>query len=144
MGDGWIAGNIERTAAIDGGAQVPKKQHTRGTSLNMLAHLIAGGRFHPAVDVLGEIREKLAAFRRALSSMRKRILSIWLGGFAEVCLLGHALELVAHLFANTQAGAMEPNSHSSRLQVENLCNLIGGQILHIMEDENDAQRRGNT
>lgn len=141
--DGGIAGNVERTAAIDGGAQVSKKQYTRGAILNVLAHLIAGGGFRSAVDVLGEIREKLAAFSGALSSMGKRILRIWLGWFADACHPGRAFELVAHLFANTQSGAMEANPHGPGLQVENLRNLIGGQILHIVEHKDDAQRRGN-
>src|SRR5271165_5610625 len=36
---------------------------------------------------------------------------------------------------------MKPNPNSSLLKRKNLCNLFGGQLLHIVENENDAQGR---
>ena len=36
---------------------------------------------------------------------------------------------------------MKTNSHGPLLQIENLGNLFGGQLLHIMEYEDDTQRR---
>ena len=38
---------------------------------------------------------------------------------------------------------MKPNPHSSLLQLENLRDLLGSQLLHVVEHENDAQGRGD-
>jgi hypothetical protein len=36
---------------------------------------------------------------------------------------------------------MKPNPHCSLLQLENLRDLLGRQLLHVVEYENDPQRR---
>ena len=52
---------------------------------------------------------------------------------------GTASEQLAHLLAHAQTCPMEANPHRSRLQSENLRHLLGLQLLHVVEHEDNAQ-----
>ena len=55
--DGRVTGNLQRAAAVDGGAQVAQKCHAGRARLDMSAHLFAGEGFHSAIQIFGEIGE---------------------------------------------------------------------------------------
>jgi hypothetical protein len=46
-----IAGNLQQAAAVDGGAQVAQECNAGWAGVDMLAHLIAGARFHFAIEI---------------------------------------------------------------------------------------------
>src|ERR1035441_5712492 len=67
--DGRVTWNLDRAAPINGGAQVAEKCHARRACLDMFPHLVAGERFHPAIQILREVSKEIAAFSGAPSNL---------------------------------------------------------------------------
>jgi hypothetical protein len=133
-GNGRVAGHIKRAAAVDGSAQLAQKGDTGGAGFDVGAHLFACSGFEAAVHVFGEIGEDLAAgfigMKRLFSGSERRL----------AC--GFGAEAV-HLLADAEPGAVETDADGAWLEAEDGCNLIGGELLHVMQDENHAQRWRN-
>lgn len=55
--NGRIAGNFQRTAAVDGHAQIAKEGNASRAGLDMPAHLITRNGFYSAIQILGEVQK---------------------------------------------------------------------------------------
>jgi hypothetical protein len=47
-----VARNLQRSAAVDGGAQIAQECNASWAGVNMLAHLVTGAGFHFAIQIL--------------------------------------------------------------------------------------------
>ena len=104
-------------------------------------HLVARNRLHSSIQVFREVGKQIAAFIGApLPSGSSRP---W--PFRERSGLSRTLRSTtqkpAHLLAHAQTRPMKTNSHGTLLQIENPGNLLGGQLFHVMEYEDNTQRR---
>ena len=109
----------------------------------MATHRFASERFDPAIQILGEIRKQFAALGGSLPAFDMaapgllcgRLDSGWLAaGRQLVCVVQRSV----HLLAYGKARPMEADPDRPRLQVENLRDLFGGQLLHVVQYQNDA------
>ena len=138
--DGRVTWNSQRAAAIDRGAQVAQKCDAGWACLDMSTHLIARNRVYSAIQIFRDVGKQFAAVIRTSLASRSNSLGPCLRPLRS---RGSSPEEIIHLLANTQARPMKPNSDRPRLQLENLSNLLSRQFLHIVQDENNAQWRGN-
>ena len=84
----------------------------------MFAHLFAGKRFNSAVQILGEIGEKIAALSGRWVPLARARLGLLAEGLACLGGSGMRLEQLAHLLANAETGPVKPNPNRSLLKVE--------------------------
>jgi hypothetical protein len=105
----------------------------------MFAHLFAGKRFHSAIEVFGEVGKEIAAFRGTRRIGGLGNLSLPRGGSCTVLIFRVFPQELVHFLAHAETCPMKPNPNRSLLKREDLRNLLGGQLFHIVEHENNAQ-----
>ena len=77
-----------------------------GTLTDMFAHLIASERFHTAIQIFGEVGEKITTFRRALPSPGLGPLGFHREGSGIFSVGRRAIEDLIHLFTHAQTCPM--------------------------------------
>lgn len=132
-GDLRRALGLQRAAAVDGGLQVAQEGDTGGTALDVFAHFVAGFGLDAIVEVFREIGEEVAAGVGAAGARRMSASVFARRGLA------HALQLLA----DGEAGAMQADAHGAGLEIEDLRDLLGGELFHVVQDKDEAQRRGD-
>jgi hypothetical protein len=104
----------------------------------MFTHAVAVGRSDAAIDVFRKIVEEVTALGR-LASSGFGPAHRFAGRFA---LFADPLGQVAEELSQHQTRPMQSNANGTRLKVEDLCHFIRFQLLHVMENENDAKLGG--
>ena len=100
----------------------------------------SGGRY--AVPLCRPDNPRYSKTARGTPPGACRFVEFLLGQLCAFRLAGCGLGYAAHLLADAEPCAMEANAHRAWLQIEHLPNLLDGQLLHVMEYQNDAHDEG--
>src|ERR1039457_7050229 len=77
--------------------------------------------------------------RRPLSSLDRRRLRLRPRSHRPIRVFRKLMEDPAHFFSNMQTSPVEPDPYRARLEVENLSDLFGRQLLHVVQYKHEPQ-----